>query len=365
MARLPQLLLAAVSALPAFACSGPGFRPVAPPGPPTRTEGVIFTGGPGPGALAACAAEGRWQVSEAVVEHWLYDPETRRGYRPKDGAPRLSLFRETLPFPYLSWQPSDIQVNQLVYPSGSGFVAQYHLMNHGSEPRACRLFVGVSSAEPVAREGRSLKAGGRAALVSADEPGGSLEGAPGGGAVLSYDFSIEPGTSRFVHVTTPDLAGRSPAELLDEAAERWEKKLDGRRLLVPDPELVTAYHADLAGAALGVKGCEEALRAVHERIARREGDALRLLPDAPERWRLGSVHASAMPTDFGPLTLRFEGAFSTENYEIGDSCRPPGGFVISVPPRFRAKADGKDLPVRDGTARAPAGTKSLEVSRTE
>jgi len=359
MKRLPVLLLLAAG------CAGPGFRAVAPPGPATRTEGVVFTGGPEPGALAACSGEGRWQVSGTVVEHWLYQPEDRKQYGPQDGAPKFKLFRDTLPFPYVSWQPSDIQVNQLLYPSGSGFVAQYHLMNHGSEPRTCRLFVGVSSLEPVSREGRTLKAGGRAALVSADEPGLSTEGAPSGRTVLSYDFTIEPGTSKFVHLTTPELGGQVGPDLLNEAAERWEKKLGGRKLLVPDPALVTAYHADLAGAALGVKGCEEALKRVHDRIARKEGDALRLLPDAPEHWQLGSVHAGLMPTDFGPLTIRCEGAFSTQNYEIGDSCRPPGGFLVSVPPRFRAKADGKDLPAKDGSARAPAGTRLVEVSRVE
>lgn len=357
MKRIPVLLLLAAG------CGGPGFRPVAPDGPPARAPGILFTGEPG--SIAACDAAGRWQVTGAVVEHWLYQPDDRRQYGPQDGAPQLKLFRDTLPFPYLSWQPSDIQVNQLLYPAGPGFVAQYHLMNHGSEPRTCRLFVGVSSADPVTSEGRTLKAGGRAALVAADEPGSSREGAPSGRAVLSFDFTIEPGTSKFVHLVTPDLQGRFSPDLLNESAERWEKKLAGRTLLVPDPAIVTAYHADLAGASLGVKGCEDALRATQARIARKEGDALRLLPEAPEHWQLGSIQAGQIPTDFGPLTLRFEGAFSTQNYEIGGECRPPGGFIAAVPPRFRARADGKELPVRDGAVRAPAGTKVLEISRTE
>jgi hypothetical protein len=340
-------------------CSGPDHVPVVPEGPARRTEGVVFSGGPTPGPLAACSAGGAWQLGGAVVRHWIDQPEDGKRFFPPDGAPKLRLFRDSLPFPYLSWQPSDLQINQLVYPSGPGFVAQYHVMNHGSEPRTCRLSVGITSREGVERDGRTLRAGGRAALVSVDEP------AAGGGAALTYELTIEPGTSKFVHLTTPELQGSFAPELLNAAAEAWERKLGDRKFSAPDPALVTAYHADLAGAALGVAGCAEALAAVHERIARKEGEALRLLADAPESWTLGSVHVAAMSTPFGPLTLRYEGAFSAMNYELGGACRPPGGFLVAVPPGFRARADGKDLPVQDGAARAPAGSKAVEISRSE
>lgn len=346
----------------AAGCAGPEAPPPAGPTPTARPADTIYTGAPdGAGAIAAVDAAGRWGTGGPAVEHWIYEPETRRRAMPADVGRTLTLFRGSLPFPHFSWQPSDLQVNQLVYPVGRGFAAMYHVMNHGENPKACRLFVGVAGdvAQP---DGRRLKAGRTALLATSEATSPSRDG-DGGRPALAFDLTVDPGSSKFVFVTTPDLDGQVPEGALEAAAEAWERRLGPRRLSVPDRGLMTAYYADLAGAALGVAGCADAAAKVEAKLVRREGDALRLLPELPEAWATEAIEAAGIATPWGPVSFKYEGAFNTPAVEIAQGCAPPGGFLVKLPEKLRAKVDGKDVEIRDGFVRMPAGARKLETLR--
>lgn len=349
MKRTPALLLLLAS------CSSSSAPPppAAGPKPAARAEGTVYTGHPeGSGALASCDALGRWTAGGPAVEHWIYEPESKRRVSPGDVGRSLTLFRGSLPFPHFSWQPSDLQINQLLYPVERGFAAMYHVMNHGENAKDCRLFVGLvgDAAKP------------EAVLAASEPSSGSREG-DGGRPALAFDFNVAPGSSKFVFVTTPDLRGRVPQDALDRAAESWERKLSARRVVLPDKGLMTSYVADLAGAALGIPGCADAAAKVEARLARRDGDALRLLPDVPEAWRTETIEAVGVPTDFGPLTFKHEGAFNTPSWDLGEGCRPPGGFLIPIPDRHKVTVDGKPAEAKEGWLKVPAGAKRIETVR--
>jgi len=321
-------------------CSGaPGAPPL--PTERTRTEGVVFTGAPGGASVAACDRFGRWRAGGPTVEHWIELPDERKTVRPPEGSAKLSLFRQTVPLPQVTWGGSDVEVTQLLYPAGGGFVARYHVMNHGTDPRNVLLRVS-------AKGGKIARADGQGSLA---------------GETLTQQIRVEPGMSHFVSVTTPDLAGQVTPDLLDKAVEAWESRIGARKLSVPDEAAVTAYYADLAGAALGVAGCAEAVERLHARLARREGDALRLFPDVPEEWVHGDVEIQGLPTPFGPLGLRSTGVFATRSVELSGTCAPPGGFLIAVPAGYKATVDGAAATVKEGLLRVPGNAKKVEMSR--
>src|SRR5712691_9580134 len=73
--------------------------------------------------VVACDVEGRWGVRTPAVEHWLYDPETKKERDPSNGGAKSSYFRDSLPFPQFTWGSGDFDVTQLVFPVGDGFMA--------------------------------------------------------------------------------------------------------------------------------------------------------------------------------------------------------------------------------------------------
>jgi hypothetical protein len=161
-----------------------------------RPEGVVIVGKADGKTRATCDVEGRWEANGAKIEHWLFHPDDKRGFTTMDGGRSFGLFRGTVPFPYFEWQPSDFQVNQLVYPAGDGFVAMYQVMNHGGDARTCRLFVGVGGDKASKREGRSLTVDGKPVVTASEEPTGAQEGSNGRTA-LAYDFDVQPGSTAF------------------------------------------------------------------------------------------------------------------------------------------------------------------------
>ncbi len=338
MKRTIALLLAAAGCSSAAAPQAPKPRT----GPPAREEGVVYTGAPG-GRLVACDARGRLDFGTFVVEHALVDSVQKTTAEAALSGPKTSLFRGTLPFPQTRWTMMPLEVTQLVFPAQGGFVARYHLMNHGDEPRACRLVVRVH--------------GPAGALVPSEKPAGEKAGE------LVYDLRVDPGSSQFIHLTTPELGGKVSRELVDEAAAKWETLLAGRSLSVPDERVLVAYYSDLAGAALGVKGCAEAVERLHARLVLKEGDALRLFPDIPEDWIYQAMSLAGVPTPFGPLTLKYEGAFGNLNLELGEGCRPPGGFLWAVPEGYRARVDGQEAGLKVGVLKVPAGGRRVEILR--
>ncbi len=290
-------------------------------------------------------SRGRWGVSSPTIEHWLYDPDEKRDRDPSNGGAKSSLYRDSLPFPQFSWGSGDFQVTQLVFPVAGGLIARYHVMNHGSEPRSVRLLVG-------SQDGSTRLP----ALVPASAPTEKSD------TRLAFDLKIEAGASQFVVLGTPEAAGRDPVQALDEATARWEK-LMARTITISDPEALSAYCRDLAGRALGTPGCAEAVRKLEERFVRREGDALRLLGEVPEPWLLDAIEVSAYKSDFGALSFRHVGFYNNRTLDLEPGCAPPGGFLMPVGSKHKAKIDGKDAEAKDGLLRIPSGTKRVELTR--
>jgi hypothetical protein len=314
--------------------------PAEPPSAPrtiARSEGIVLTGLPDSPELAACDARGRWGVKTPLVEHSIVDPREKAPLIPQEGHPKLSLYRDSLPFPQVNWKSGDWEVTELLFPVGKGFVARYHVMNHGEEPRTGQLRVG----------------GAGASIAAADKPAAER---------LEFDLKVEPGLSQFIHVTTADLAGKFSEDALDQATARWEKLLGTRMLKLPDPALVTEYYAGLAGQILGVAGCAESTAKIESMLARKEDKALRLLAATPEAWHVEAIEVSGMPTEFGPLSFRYQGAYNNRTFELKPECKPPDGFIIAVPDKLVARVDGKDSAAKDGVIRVPSGTRFVEVS---
>jgi hypothetical protein len=303
----------------------------------TRSEGVVLTGLPESPELAVCDARGRWGVKAPQIDHSIVDPKEKAPLLPREGHPQMTLYRDSLPFPQVTWKSGDWEVTQLVFPVGKGFVARYHVMNHGEDARTGQLRVW----------------GAGASIASADKPASEH---------LEFDLKVEPGVSQFFLVTTADLAGKISEDALDQATARWEKLLGGRAVKLPDPALVTEYFAGLAGQKLGVPGSAETTAKIEAMLVRREEKALRLMAATPESWHVESIEVVGIPTDFGPLSFRYQGAYNNRTFELKPGCAPPDGFIVAVPDKLVARIDGKEAPSKDGALRVPSGARFVEVS---
>jgi len=319
-------------------------KPCCPPDEPaaaarniSRSDGIVLTGLPGSPERAACDARGRWGLKTPLIEHSIVDPKEKAPLLPQEGHPKLTLYRDSLPFPQFNWKSGDWEVTQLLFPVGKGFVARYHVMNHGEEARTGKLLVGGAGAA-IAAEGKA--------------PAERLE----------FELQVEPGVSQFIHVTTADLAGKIPEDALDQSTAQWEKLLSERAIKLPDPAVVTEYYAALAGQKLGVAGCAEVTARIDAMLVRKEEKALRLMAATPESWHLEAIDVVGMPTDFGPLSFRYQGAYNNRTFELKPGCSPPDGFVVEVPDKLFARVDGKAAPAKDGVIRVPAGSRFVEVS---
>jgi hypothetical protein len=310
----------------------------------SRTDGVLLTGLPDSPELAACDSRGRWGVKTAVFEHSLEDPKEKAPLLPEENKPRISMYRDSLPFPQVNWKSGDWEVTQLLFPLGKGFVARYHVMNHGEDPREAHLKVGLRNPAE-GSQGPTIAAAGKPAASS-----------------LQFDFKCDPGVSQFFFVTTPDLAGVVPEDALDQVTAQWEKLIGTRAIKVPDEAAASDYYGNLAGQLLGVRGCAEAVARTETMFATTEGKALRLLPGIPKSWDLEAIEVRGLPTDFGPLTFKYQGAYNNRTIELSPGCTPPDGFLVSVPEKLTARIDGKDAAVSGGILKVPAGAKFVEVS---
>src|SRR5690242_16668548 len=87
----------------------------------TRPAAVVLTGLPNSPELAACDARGRWGVKAPAVDHSIVDPKEKGPLLPAECSPRLSLYRDSLPFPQVNWKSGDWEVTQLLFPVGEGF----------------------------------------------------------------------------------------------------------------------------------------------------------------------------------------------------------------------------------------------------
>ncbi|HLY12335.1 MAG TPA: hypothetical protein VKW04_23740 [Planctomycetota bacterium] len=310
----------------------------------SRADGVLLTGLPDSTDLAVCDTRGRWGVKTAVFEHSLEDPKEKAPLLPEESKPRITLYRDSLPFPQVNWKSGDWEVTQLVFPVGKGYAARYHVMNHGEDAREGHLRVGL----PHPTEGSQAPT-----IAAAGKPAASS---------LQFDFKCEPGVSQFFFVTTPDLAGAVPEDALDQVTAQWEKLIGNRAVKVPDEAAAREYYGNLAGQLLGVKGCAEAVAKAETMFARTEGKALRLLPGIPEAWSLEAIEVREIPTDFGPLSFKYQGAYNNRTFELSPGCAPPDGFIIPVPDKLVARIDGKVAAASGGAIKVPAGAKFVEVS---
>lgn len=309
-----------------------GLPPEPPPAPRNLTvpAGVVLTGVPQSPELALCDARGRWGLRQPEIEHSIVDPKEKAPLRPAEGNPKLSLYRDSLPFPQVNWKSGDWEVTQLLFPVGKGFAVRYHVMNHGEGARTGKLKI--------------------------SSPGLAL--AP----KLEFDLQVDPGASQFFHVTTPELGGNVPDDALDQATAQWEKLIGKRALKLPDVAVVTEYYSQLAGQLLGVTGCAEAVAKTESMLAKKEGGAIRLLGGIPEAWQLEAIEVGEIPTDFGPLSFRYQGVYNNRTLELKPGCKPPEGFVLAAPPKLAARIDGKDVAIKDGVLRVPAGAGFVELS---
>ncbi len=310
----------------------------------SRGDGILLTGLPDSPELAAIDALGRWGVKTAVIEHSLEDPKEKAPLLPQESKPKITLYRDTLPFPEVNWKSGDWEVTQLVFPLGKGYVARYHVMNHGEAAREGHLKVGARNAAE-GSQAQTIAAAGKPAAAS-----------------LTFDFKCEPGVSQFFNVTTADLAGVVPDDALDQVTAQWEKLYGNRALKLPDPAAETEYCSNLAGQLLGVKGCTEATAKTEQMLAKVEGKALRLLGGIPEKWTLEAIEAREIPTEFGPLSFKYQGAYNNRTYELKPGCAPPDGYIVAVPAKLVARIDGKDAPATAGLLKVPATAKFVEVS---
>ncbi|HZF00086.1 MAG TPA: hypothetical protein VE981_23960 [Planctomycetota bacterium] len=310
----------------------------------SRADGVLLTGLPESPDLAVCDARGRWGVKTAVFEHSLEDPKEKAPLLPEESKPRITLYRDSLPFPQVNWKSGDWEVTQLLFPVGKGFAARYHVMNHGEDAREGHLKIGV----------RNAADGSQAPMIA-------VAGKPAASS-LQFDFKCEPGVSQFFTVTTADLAGNVPDDALDQVTAQWEKLIGNRAIRIPDEAAETDYSSNLTGMLLGVKGCAEAVTKTEAMFATPDGKALKLLAGIPEKWTLEAIDVRELPTAFGPLSFKYQGAYNNRTFELGAGCKPPDGFLIAVPEKLVAKIDGKDAPAAGGWIQVPAGAKFVEVS---
>lgn len=302
----------------------------------SRPAGVVLTGLPESPELAACDSRGRWGVKTPAIDHSIVDPKEKAPLTAAEGSPKLSLYRDSLPFPQVNWKSGDWEVTQLLFPVGKGFVARYHVMNHGEEARSGQLKIWGT--------GVKIATAGKSPDVS-----------------LALDLKVDPGASQFFHVTTEDLAGKVADDALDQATAAWEKLIGNRALKLPDTAVVTEYYANLAGQLLGVDGCAEAVAKTEAMFLRKEGNALRLLAGIPEAWHLEAIEVANLPTDFGPLTFRYQGVYNNRTLELKPGCKPPDGFLLAMPEKLVPKIDGKDVKAKDGLLAVPAGSAFVEL----
>jgi hypothetical protein len=339
------LLLAAGSTLPMTGCSKKkdtqAAAPTAPAAPKPRNmrraPGTVLTGLPDGRDLAICDGRGRWGIDAPVVEHSIVDPKEKAPLLPAEGGPTMTLYRDSLPFPQVNWKIGSWEVTQLLYPFARGFIARYHIMNHGEGTGVGQLRVSSTS----------------------DEFRIAAENKPAGPSQV-FDLKIEPGSSQFIEVCTAEIGPDIPDDSLEQATEVWEKLLGERAIKVPDPSVMTNYYADVAGVKLGVFGCMEGMSKTEAMLAKREGNALRLLGGIPEKWQLEAIEVRDLATDFGPLSFRYQGVYNNRTFEL-KGCKPPDGFLISVPDKLVVRIDGKDAPAKDGMVHVPGGAAFVEV----
>lgn len=340
---------------------------VPPPRPPS-TE--ISIGLPSGTDRATCGLLGRWGPPGFRVHHWLYLPDRDTRVAATDSNAGRTLFRGNLPFPQVLWRESLFEVIQLVFPFKGGFVARYYVANHDAQERTVRLVIAVCpegrKVDAVHRKGRTVMIGGRAVLHSLEEPGELAEPEPedrSSHPVLMYDLVVQPGGSRFVHVTTADLGGRLPQELLQQASDVWQGLVDIPRIRVPDDAWTTGYFAAMAARTLGRPEGAQDLASFNAQLFRPEGTALRLLPAVPAAWLVDRFEIEGASTPFGSLDLRYDGDASGRAIEIDGACLPPGGFRLEVPPGMTASIDGRPAPVRNGELSLPAEARRVRLDR--
>lgn len=310
----------------------------------SRTDGILLTGLPESPELAACDSHGKWGVKTAVFDHVLEDPKEKAPLLPEEAKPKFTIYRDSLPFPQINWKSGDWEVTQLLFPVGKGFAARYQVMNHGEDPREAHLKVGVRNPAE-GSQGPTLAVAGKPAAPS-----------------VQFDFKCEPGVSQFFIVTTPDLEGKVDEDALDKATAAWEKLIGNRALLVPDADAAREYYGNLAGSLLGVKGCAEAVAKMEQMFAAKEGNAVKLLPAIPEKWNLEAIEVRGLPTEYGALSFKYQGAYNNRTFELHHDCKPPDGFLIAVPEKLVARIDGKDAAPSAGWIKVPAGARFVEVS---
>jgi hypothetical protein len=123
-----------------------------------------------------------------------------------------------------------------------------------------------------------------------------------------------------------------------------------------DPKVAMPHGWALAELALLIRDC----------LVFELGDRLVLLGGTPSAWFDTNEGLSVrdLPTHFGMLSMEWRRTEQGGILELGDGARPPGGFLLRLPPRLveRVLVDGRAAPAdRSGGWTVPARVSRVGV----
>ena len=246
-------------------------------------------------------------------------------------------------------------------------------------------------------QGGSVRAGGSPSPAPADQPGLPAAGQVAGLPYWIPDFlapsrgQIPPtpelldqwweelaaptggGVGDQTHVFGPGMALGAlwaQAQQRDRAAAvlQWYLAYEtSRHMHAWGETLDPATGEYVQGALPDLDAAAAFIRLVRASVALESGDQLCLLAGLPADWLLSGwpLRLSGLPTAFGPLELLVQSAGQELRIETGPDCRPPGGYVISLPAEPRAEAlriDRQSAVLGDPTrVEVPPGAHSVAI----
>jgi hypothetical protein len=164
------------------------------------------------------------------------------------------------------------------------------------------------------------------------------------GALYAYTPYELRNVLTYVHLDQPQAANELLSSITAQARPReWHvfAEVIHSRLRFP------RYMGDMPHTWIGA----EFARAIYGMLLREEGQTLHLLPGAPESWLMGSgVGLDALPTAYGPLTLRARREGATARFELGPGIQPEVDIKLSWPRRerpVRVLVDGRETTAYD------------------
>jgi hypothetical protein len=149
------------------------------------------------------------------------------------------------------------------------------------------------------------------------------------GALYAYTPYELRNVLTYVHLDQPRAADELLSSITAQARPReWHvfAEVIHSRLRFP------RYMGDMPHTWIGA----EFARAIYGMLLREDGHTLHLLPGAPESWLLGpGIRLDALPTAYGPLTLRARREGATARFELDSAIASGVGIRLWWPQRER------------------------------